>query len=1616
MQTHGGVVIIRTCDVHVMLYPVWLRNLTEVDKASPSRMSRFNENKGFHEEKEVPRAKQQSINKSETISNESIPTAKGENGNRFIPDGDSTPGSPDLELGTSFEREGDINLDQTILEPNAFEDQWGVEMDHDEDESETDNERQIVRDEYDEANESENDNEHDEGHEDEDDLASGYWSGDLVDDEGDSHPTQQHRGANLLRNLMQQGSVDLSDSNLLDVMQRIVGGMGDTSFGRQNSEYDHLIENLGLTDQPYLVLETLNELLERMLMMNGYTAERLIPAGRLAKAIVQILSDPRLVEELELHLVACRCLYNFLEVNQDFIHHALSNDVVKALVERISEITYIDLTEQALQTLEIISRDPRAHLLIGDCNGLQACLRNLDFLTIHAQRKCLTIFANACTNISKSRFLLVESAFPLLSHVVENYRDRLVIENAWLAMSRIIASYKQEPDYVGKLFENTSLLKQMVEIISKSCNPTSTESGLNFRTNIALLKSLNIISAMSIRISDILLDLNVGSQICSSLNRYKKEEDRKDVSVLANESMPFEKIVPIEAVIAAPKELLYLFLQLIESILPIPNGDESIMVLEKGNIDADCIKERVDFFKNCEPTKFWNFINTVWPVLIHSFQGSMDIDVRREVLICVFMIVSYAHEANYRHVEGFASLSGILVSVTSSSRKVFSTDFIKESLTSNMSLAGLKLTLSLFYVFLILKNIMGDMQPEFFRSLERDGLFNDLFFITDNIESISCISPETDVLAEDPDGKLDNTPLTSFFNRGSPHEIFRRVESPLFLKNTFRNMMFIGKQLRTLYQEYKDLNVTHVTDNVLLSEIIQRLSSTLPMASVSEWDNIWMSLKCLLDSGDGGLSTFELMSLGLIYHLKSLLKNNGVSNLSSSDFSSNCKSSFVRILYSDNGSISRIIHILEDSLSRRESFDVYTSGDNATGNPINSAASMAKQVKIKLVPNQSNNEVLSPGMETFNISVHAIATFKSIGTFLLNHFKVNSKGPNGGAVSLQQISESDEEMSENEGLVNVDFFLNEDLIPEETTVFGAIFKGVQTTKNVSKVDPGDIWLKQHVILYKVSDSGAKQLKKEVFFKDDSSEFCDTDTGSIFALLAALFELNEVVKQLCPNYCALLPESFRNWNLTVKLNRQLEDLLIVASGTLPNWCIRIAKDFPFLLPLETKILFLQSTSFGCSRLIHNWQLRSLKETPDEFSRYSFQGANAIGRQIGRPSRIKARISRDRFFTSAMRVLQFYAKSPDVLEIEYYDEAGSGLGPTLEFYSTTSKEFCKRSLHLWRDDGIDTIDGSDNGEYVISNTGLFPRPLHPRQIDTANGTKILFLFSQLGKFIARALIDSRMVDFNFNCVFLAMIRALQLFDGDLENHTKNEFELISVLKLIDPKLSMALEKLKLYRNCSDVTSQRPNDVDIEDLSLSFVLPGYPTYELIPNGADTIVTSGNVDLYISKVVENFVFRGVYHQVKAFVNGFSEVFPISSLSIFTSDDLNEIFGSSQEDWSREALADAIKPNHGYNQDSVTIERLINVLIDLSIENRRKFLKFLTGSPRLPIGGFKSMRPEFTVVRKYAEDDLTSDDYLPSVMTCVNYLKLPDYSLESIMYSKLIEAITEGADAFHLS
>lgn len=63
-------------------------------------------------------------------------------------------------------------------------------------------------------------------------------------------------------------------------------------------------------------------------------------------------------------------------------------------------------------------------------------------------------------------------------------------------------------------------------------------------------------------------------------------------------------------------------------------------------------------------------------------------------------------------------------------------------------------------------------------------------------------------------------------------------------------------------------------------------------------------------------------------------------------------------------------------------------------------------------------------------------------------------------------------------------------------------------------------------------------------------------------------------------------------------------------------------------------------------------------------------------------------------SAVKVMDMYAASQSILELEYFNEAGTGLGPTLEFYTILSHELQKKGMGMWR---------GDHGEEIAATPG-------------------------------------------------------------------------------------------------------------------------------------------------------------------------------------------------------------------------------------------------------------------------------------------------------------------------
>ena len=65
-----------------------------------------------------------------------------------------------------------------------------------------------------------------------------------------------------------------------------------------------------------------------------------------------------------------------------------------------------------------------------------------------------------------------------------------------------------------------------------------------------------------------------------------------------------------------------------------------------------------------------------------------------------------------------------------------------------------------------------------------------------------------------------------------------------------------------------------------------------------------------------------------------------------------------------------------------------------------------------------------------------------------------------------------------------------------------------------------------------------------------------------------------------------------------------------------------------------------------------------------------------------------------FHTSYQVMELYAKQRTVLELEYFGEVGTGLGPTLEFFTLLSHDLQKRTLGIWRHEDNVTSTAADS----------------------------------------------------------------------------------------------------------------------------------------------------------------------------------------------------------------------------------------------------------------------------------------------------------------------------------
>jgi len=187
------------------------------------------------------------------------------------------------------------------------------------------------------------------------------------------------------------------------------------------------------------------------------------------------------------------------------------------------------------------------------------------------------------------------------------------------------------------------------------------------------------------------------------------------------------------------------------------------------------------------------------------------------------------------------------------------------------------------------------------------------------------------------------------------------------------------------------------------------------------------------------------------------------------------------------------------------------------------------------------------------------------------------------------------------------------------------------------------------------------------------------------------------------------------------------------------------------------------------------LQQQREMMEQRNRLTGSGASSRHHQdhtefrIGRIKHERVKVPRgEKILDWAVNVLKLHSNRKSILEVEFLEEEGTGLGPTLEFFALVAAEFQRSDLAMWiTDNTVDNIHrdkGSGEkipGYYVHWAQGLFPAPL-PQDSELVE--TVASLFWTLGVFLAKVLQDGRLVDLPLAIPFLKL-----LCQGDLSTTT-------------------------------------------------------------------------------------------------------------------------------------------------------------------------------------------------------------------------------------------------------
>uniref|UniRef100_A0A914C5D6 E3 ubiquitin-protein ligase n=1 Tax=Acrobeloides nanus TaxID=290746 RepID=A0A914C5D6_9BILA len=420
----------------------------------------------------------------------------------------------------------------------------------------------------------------------------------------------------------------------------------------------------------------------------------------------------------------------------------------------------------------------------------------------------------------------------------------------------------------------------------------------------------------------------------------------------------------------------------------------------------------------------------------------------------------------------------------------------------------------------------------------------------------------------------------------------------------------------------------------------------------------------------------------------------------------------------------------------------------------------------------------------------------------------------------------------------------------------------------------------------------------------------------------------------------------------------------------GWEMRVTEQgIPFFIDHNTKTTTYNHPRTG--KPVGPFGISGLPMAVDKTFKFKIAQFRYLCLSNGVPNHVKITVSRNNLFEDSFQEIM-RKNAVDLrrrLYIQFKGEDGLDYGGIArEWFFLLSHEVLNPMYCLFM------YAGSSNYSLQI-NPASFVNPDH------------LKYFEFIGRFIAMALFHGKFIYSGFTLPFYKKMLNKKITLKDLES--------------VDAEMYNSIVWIK------------DNNIEECDMELYFVvdyelLGEIKTHELKEGGRDIPVGESNKEEYIELLVEWRFNRGIEQQTRAFFNGFNSVFPLEWLHYFDERELELLLCGMQEidvdDWQRNTVY------RHYAPQSKQVVWFWQFVRSLDQEKRSKLLQFVTGTCRVPVGGFSELIGS-TGPQLFCIERVGKENWLPRSHTCFNRLDLPPYRSFEQLSEKLTSAIemTEG-------